>query len=147
MQDVTDLKTWVFFYCAYMSVSALRDIGVIPEEYRVSRLNGFRLEIAPHANVIKDPESCVWGIAAAVNHEDMSKLHAAIPSLFNGNSFYPIAVLVFDRRENIIPALCYACHDMRPERPDPAYIDGIAATAEENRFPADYVDTIRRFDR
>ena len=147
MKEVTELKTWVFFYGAYMSVSALRDIGVIPEEYRVSRLSGFRLEIAPHANIERASESCVWGVAAAVNHEDMSRLHTGIPSLFDGHGFYPIAVLVFDRRENIIPALCYASYDMQPERPDPGYVQGIAATAEEYRLPADYVDTIRRFDR
>ncbi len=145
MKTPIEMRSWVFFYGNYMSVSALREAGVIPEDHRVARLHGYRLDMSPRANIIKELDASVWGVVAALNHEDMKRLHTGTPTFFYCKDFYPIAVLTFDRSENVIPALCYVCHEMEPSRPQAAYVDNIAAMAEEYGFPENYVETIRSF--
>jgi len=68
-------KIWVFFYGAYINFSVLREVDLIPAEYRVATLSGFRLNIAPSATLSREPGSTVWGIIATATHEELRRLY------------------------------------------------------------------------
>ncbi len=138
-------KIWVFFYGAYINPSVLREIELIPEEYRVATLGGFRLNIAPTATLSREPGSTVWGTIATATHEELRRLYTEHAKIFLGGEYFPRAVTVTDLNDNIIPALCYICDDMKPAPAAPDYIEQIARPAEEYGFPKEYVRMIRNF--
>ncbi len=138
-------KIWVFFFGAYINFSVLREINLIPEEYRVATLNGYRLNIEPTATLSREPGSTVWGIMATATHEELRRLYVDHAKIFLGGDYFPRAVTVTDMNDNIIPALCYICDDMKPVAAEAEYIEKIARPAEEYGFPKDYVEMIRSF--
>lgn len=138
-------KIWVFFFGAYINFSVLREVDLIPEEYRVATLNGFELKIAPTATLIRKPGSVVWGIIATATHEELRRLYVDHAKIFLGGDYFPRAVTVTDSNDNIIPALCYICDDMQPKTAEADYIEKIVRPAEEYGFPKDYVNMIRGF--
>lgn len=138
-------KIWVFFYGAYINFSVLREIDLIPEEYRVATLSGFRLNIAPSATLSRETGSTVWGIIATATHEELRRLYVEHAKIFLGGDYFPRAVTVMDTNDNIIPALCYICDDMKPVPAKSDYLEQIARPAEEYGFPKEYVKMIRDF--
>lgn len=138
-------KIWVFFFGAYINFSVLREIDLIPEEYRVATLNGYRLNIEPTATLSREPGSMVWGIMATATHEELRRLYVDHAKIFLGGDYFPRAVTVTDLNDNIIPALCYICDDMKPVPAEADYIEKIARPAEEYGFPKDYIEMIRSF--
>ncbi len=138
-------KIWVFFFGAYINFSVLREIDLIPEEYRVATLSGYRLNIAPTATLHREPGSTVWGIIATATHEELRRLYVDHAKIFLGGDYFPRAVTVTDTNDNIIPALCYICADMKPVPAKAEYIEQIARPAEEYGFPKEYVKMIRSF--
>lgn len=138
-------KIWVFFFGAYINFSVLREIDLIPEEYRVATLGGFKLSIEPSATLTREPGSTVWGIIATATHEELRRLYVEHAKIFLGGDYFPRAVTVTDTNDNIIPALCYICDDMKPVPAKADYIEQIARPAEEYGFPKEYVKMIRSF--
>ncbi len=138
-------KIWVFFFGAYINFSVLREIDLIPEEFRVATLSGYRLNIEPTATLSREPGSTVWGIIATATHEELRRLYVDHAKIFLGGDYFPRAVNVTDTNDNIIPALCYICADMKPVPAKAEYIEQIARPAEEYGFPKEYVKMIRSF--
>ena len=138
-------KIWVFFFGAYINFSVLREVDLIPEEFRVATLSGYRLNIEPTATLSREPGSTVWGIMATATHEELRRLYVEHAKIFLGGDYFPRAVTVTDLNDNIIPALCYICDDMKAVPAGAEYIEQIARPAEEYGFPKDYVKMIRSF--
>ena len=138
-------KIWVFFYGAYINFSVLREIDLIPEEYRVATLSGYKLNIGPTATLSREPGGTVWGIIATATHDELRSLYVDHARIFLGGDYFPRAVTVTDTDDNIIPALCYICADMKPVQAKTDYIEQIARPAEEYGFPRDYIKMIRSF--
>lgn len=145
MNTVSEPKIWVFFFGAYINFSVLREVDLIPEEYRVATLSGFELTVAPTATLKEKPGSTVWGIIATATHEELRRLYVDHAKIFLGGDYFPRAVTVTDLNNNIIPALCYICDDMKPRPAAADYIELITRPAEEYGFPKDYIDMIRSF--
>lgn len=140
-------KIWVFFFGAYINFSVLREVDLIPEEFRVATLSGYRLNIQPSATLSREPGSTVWGIIATATHEELRRLYVDHAKIFLGGDYFPRAVNVTDLNDNIIPALCYTCDELKQKPADPNYIEQIARPAEEYGFPKEYVEMIRNFGR
>ena len=145
MNTSTEPKIWVFFFGAYINFSVLREVDLIPEEYRVATLSGYQLNVAPTATLTPKPGSSVWGIIATATHEELRRLYVDHAKIFLGGDYFPRAVTVTDFDNNIIPALCYICDDMKPRPAEADYIELIARPAEEFGFPKDYIQMIRGF--
>ena len=138
-------RLWVFVFGAYINFSILREVDLIPDEYRVATLAGFKLKIAPTATLEPSPGSTVWGLAITANHDELRRLYVDHAKVFLGGDYFPRAVTVTDTDGNILPALCYICDDMQPKQATAEYIDLITRPAEEYGFPKGYVDMIRSF--
>lgn len=138
-------KVWVFFYGSYINVTVLKEVDLIPGEVEPATLAGFDLKIAPRANLIRAPQSVVYGILAKATHAELARLYSEHAKGKLGETYLPEAVVATDLNGKLRPALTYVSHDMVDRPAEDAYIERIAQPAEAFGFPADYVAKIRNF--
>ena len=140
----TSTSVWVFFYGSYMDLNILKDFDCVPEQWEVARLYGHDIVIQPRANLIRSDRTCVYGIVAAVTHDELDRLYARIQSDF-GHTYLPEAVLAETVSGMWIPALCYFATSMEAEPAAPDYIDRMVKPAREFNFPAWYIERLESF--
>jgi hypothetical protein len=134
----------VFFYGSYMNPTVLREADYAPGRMDVARLPGFDIRIAPRANLVRSPDSIVYGLLTAATHAELSRLYAHAKDVL-GEVYLPEAVLVQTLDAAWRPALCYICHDMTPRTAEAAYVDRILAPARTHRFPEAYLKRLESF--
>ena len=133
----------VFFYGSYINRAVLDAAGVSPDGWQKARLDGHRLVIAPRANLVIDRQAECHGFLTTMDHAALARLYDDHARGVLGQAYLPEAVLVTTEEGDSRPALCYLAQEMTPARPDPAYVERIAAPAEAAAFPAAYVAAIR----
>lgn len=134
-------KVWVFFYGSYLNLKVLAEVDLHPEEVLVASLTGFRLVIAPRANLDRCEDSRVYGILTRASHAELERLYAHARDVL-GQIYLPEAVLVRTLFGEFRPALTYICPEMKPERAEPDYVHRILDPAREYGFPASYLREI-----
>ena len=133
-------KVSVFFYGSFINLDVLKEVDFVPDGYRVARLLGWDIKIAPLATLEPKDSACVYGIAVECTHEELERLYA---QEWVG-AYLPEAVLIeIDRA--VLPALTYIKWDYEPGSAAPDYVVRIAGPAEKLDFPGWYVDHIRSF--
>jgi hypothetical protein len=137
-------RVWVFFYGSYINFAVLREVGLVPAQWEVARLDGFDIRIRPRANLVCSDERCVYGIVATATHAELDRLYAHARDVL-GEVYLPEAVLVQTRAGLWRPALCYLCPDMTPRPADNAYVERIVGPAREFGFPAWYIARLESF--
>ena len=137
-------KVWVFFYGSYINLAVLREVGLVPAQWEVGRLDGFDIRIQPRANLVASDEHCVYGIVATAAHAELARLYAHARDVL-GEVYLPEAVLVQTRAGLWRPALCYLCPGMAPRPADNAYVERIAGPAREFGFPPWYIARLESF--
>lgn len=135
----------VFFYGSYINFDVLAEAGIDTRPYDLVRLPGYRLHIGPLANLVADDAHQAYGILTGLTHSELGTLYGEHARKKLGGEYYPEAVLVFNIRNALMPALCYLSHDMAPASPDPDYVDRILDPAREYGFPEDYLESIESF--
>ncbi|MGA8262763.1 MAG: gamma-glutamylcyclotransferase family protein [Arenicellales bacterium] len=135
----------VFFYGSYINFDVLNEAGIYERPFQAARLPGYRLEIAPLANLVPDDGSQAFGILTRLTHLELDRLYLGHAREKLGGTYLPEAVLVSNIENRLMPALCYISHDMEWSDADPAYVNRIARPAREYGFPADYVEYIESF--
>jgi hypothetical protein len=134
-------QVWVFFYGSYMNFDVLREVGIVPEEWAVARLDGFDIRIQPRANLLRSDQHCVYGIVATATHSELSRLYAHAQNVL-GELYLPEAVLVQTQAGLWRPALCYICPQMVSRPPENAYVERIIKPARQHGFPNWYVSQL-----
>lgn len=112
-----------------------------PDEVRVASLAGFRLVIAPRANLERFEGGTVYGILTRATHAELDRLYAHAQNVL-GQLYLPEAVLVRTLDGAFIPALTYICPAMTPEKAEEAYVRRILDPAREYRFPQAYLESL-----
>lgn len=135
----------VFLYGSYMNLEVLQEAGIKEPDYEAARLPGYRLEIAPLANLVVDTAWQAYGIVTKLTHQEIDYLYGDYASTPSGVSYKPEAVLAFTIENTLLPALCYLAHGMQPAAPEVRYVDLILESARELGFPADYVADIEEY--
>jgi hypothetical protein len=136
-------KVWVFFYGSYMNFDVLREVHIVPDEWRVARLDGFDIRIEPRANLARSDQHCVFGIVSIATHAELNRLYAHAQHVL-GELYLPEAVLV-QTGGLWRPALCYICPAMDPRPPDSAYVERVLKPARQFGFPPWYVSRLESF--
>jgi len=129
----------VFLYDACMSRAALEEAGIRQPRCEAARLPGYRLEIAPLANLVDDAGSQAYGILARLSHAELDRLYGGQAAR---TGYRPEAVLAFTLENTLMPALCYRAHGMPPAAPERSYVDVILQAAREYGFPAEYIEDL-----
>lgn len=135
----------VFLYGSYMNLEVLQEAGIREPGYEAARLPGYRLEIAPLANLVVDMASQAYGIVTKLTHQEIDYLYGEHASIPPGVRYKPEAVLAFTIENTLLPALCYFSHGMQRAAPEPRYLNLILESARDYGFPADYVADIEEF--
>jgi gamma-glutamyl AIG2-like cyclotransferase len=137
-------RVWVFFYGAFMSAHLLNEHGVTPASLLPARLNGFELCIRPRGNLVRADRSCVYGVLAAVTHDDLEKLYSHLEESFGLKYFYePVLAEALDG--TLTPALCYIAQDMGDRPAEPEYVAQLAACVREAGLPEWYAEFVESF--
>jgi hypothetical protein len=138
---------WVFFYGSYINFDVLKEANLVPAEWEVAILPGFDLNIAPRANLVRNPGAVVYGILATATHAELERLYTGHAKRILGETYLPEAVLTIDKAGRFRPALSYIASDMIARPAEMAYVERIAQPAERFGFPRPYVERIRSFAR
>ncbi|HSR72450.1 MAG TPA: gamma-glutamylcyclotransferase family protein [Kiloniellales bacterium] len=140
-----DHRVWVYFYGSYINLEVLKEVELVPGAYEVATLPGFDIRIAPRANLVRDPQSVVYGILATARHAELDRLYRDHAKGVLGEDYLPEAVIAYDTGGRLRPALCYIAPAMTERPAESAYVERIAKPAETYGFPADYVAKLRSF--
>jgi len=138
---------WVFFYGSYINFDVLKEVDLVPAEWEVATLSGFDLNIAPRANLVRNPGTVVYGILATATHAELERLYTSHSKGVLGETYLPEAVLTVDKAGKFRPALSYIAPSMIARPAETAYVERIAQPAERFGFPRTYVEKIRSFTR
>lgn len=130
----------VFFYGSFINLDVLKEVDLVPGSFRVGRLFGWELRIAPLATLEPKDSTAVYGIVVDCTHEELRRLYAQDWV----GTYLPEAVLV-DIDGAFVPALTYIKWDYEPGAASPDYVERIAGPAEKLGFPDWYVEHIRSF--
>lgn len=137
-------KVWTFFYGSYINLSVLKEIGLIPQQYELAKLNGFEIQIQPRANLVPSNQHCVYGIAAMLTHDELSRLYAHAKEKL-GEIYLPEAVLIETWEGTFRPALCYIAPHMESRPAEREYVDRIVNPAHDLGFPDWYIQKLKSF--
>jgi hypothetical protein len=127
-----------------MNPAVLREAGLEIGELRPARLSGFDITIGPRANLVRAERAVAYGVLAEATHDELDRLYAHARNVL-GELYLPEPVLVQTSGGAWCPALVYLCPDMKPAKPDPAYVERILRPAREHGFPQWYLDRIASF--
>lgn len=141
---MADREIWTFFYGSYMNFDVLKEVDLMPERWEVAKLYGFDIRIQPRANLIRSDQHCVYGIIAAVTHEELQHLYAHAQGVL-GEVYLPEAVLIETLDGKWLPALCYICPEMQPRPAAEDYLDRIIKPAKALGFPQWYIARLESF--
>lgn len=141
---MTSSSVWVFFYGSYMDLNILKDFDCVPEQWEVARVYGYDIGIQPRANLVRSDRDSVYGIVAAVTHDELDRLYARIQRDF-GHTYLPEPVLADTLRGTWVPALTYIAASMEPEPAAHDYIERMVKPARELDFPAWYIERLESF--
>ncbi len=133
-------KVPVFFYGSFINLDVLKEVDLVPDGYRVARLLGWDIRIAPLATLEPKDTAAVYGIVVDCTHAELERLYAQDWV----GAYLPEAVLV-DTDGAFLPALTYIKWDYEPGPAAPDYVERIAEPAEKLDFPGWYLDHIRSF--
>lgn len=128
----------VFFYGSYMNTRVLAEVNLVPARLEVARLDGYDIRIAPRANLVASPGTCVYGLLTHATHAELARLYAHAQAVL-GETYLPHPVLVQAAAGGWHPAMCYVAEAMVSRPPDPAYVDRIVEAARAQGLPAWYV--------
>ena len=140
----TSTSVWVFFYGSYMDLNILKDFDCVPEQWEVARLYGHDIVIQPRANLIRSDRTCVYGIVAAVTHDELDRLYARIQREF-GQTYLPEPALAETLNGTWVPALTYIAASMDAEPATREYIERMVKPARKLDFPAWYIERLESF--
>jgi hypothetical protein len=138
--DELKRKVSVFFYGSFINLDVLKESDVVPHGYRIARLPGWDIKIAPLATLEPKDNACVYGIAVECTHEELERLYA----LEWVGAYLPEAVLI-EVDKAFLPAFTYIKWSYESRVAAPDYVERIAGPAEKLDFPGWYVDHIRSF--
>ncbi len=133
-------KVPVFFYGSFINLDVLMEVDLVPDGYRLARLLGWDLRIAPLATLEPKDTAAVYGIVVESTHAELERLYAQDWV----GAYLPEAVLI-DIDGEFLPALTYIKWDYESGSAAPDYVERIAGPAEKLDFPQWYVDHIRSF--
>lgn len=135
---------WIFFYGTFMNSEILAEYKVFPTKVLAARLNGFRLNIRPRVNLLRDEKSCVYGAIAALPSGEIEILYSFILENF-GLKYFPEAVLAETLDGLFVPALCYIASEMKESPPAPDYIKQLAECVRQIKLPDWYAEYVESF--
>lgn len=138
-------RVWAFFYGSFMNPGVLARAGVRLATPRRARLDGWDIEIRPHATLVPNGRRSVYGILARVTHADLHKLYAK--DWFGFGAYLPEAVVVSDRQRRRVPATCYIAWRRGRGKPTGEYLQKMISVARQYDFPHLYIERIRSFGR
>lgn len=141
---MTSPRIWTFFYGSFINLEVLAQVGYVPEEVEVARLDGFDIRIRPLANLVPSDRDCVWGILAPGTHAELDRLYRYAETGLGGR-YLPEAVLARTRDGRWRPALCYLAPEMDERPPEEAYLERILTPARAWAFPAWYLRRLESF--
>jgi hypothetical protein len=139
-----EARVKVFFYGTFMNPGVLAEYGIPAIEVVPAKLNGFKLEIRPRANLARDERSTVYGSLAALTHEELAKIYSYLEEHF-GLKYLPEAVLAETFDAAFVPALCYIVPHMDDGAPELDYVKHLAADVRAIGLPewyAEYVESL-----
>jgi hypothetical protein len=135
----------VFFYGSYINFKVLKEVDINERAFEVGRVNGYKLTIAPLANLDHKKQGIVYGILTQLMHDELDRLYQEHAKGKLGGEYLPEAVIVYQLNGIYAPALCYISHKMKQATADPAYVDRILKPAQEYGFPKWYLNQIESF--
>src|SRR5712692_8063156 len=135
-------RVWVFLYGTFMHPRVLAEYDVTASQVVPARLGGFALSIRPRITLVRSDRSCVYGVIAAVTHEEIKKLFS---DLEERSGYLPEAVLAETLDGTLRPALCYVAPPMGDSLAEQDYLDQLAASVREMGLPEWYARYIEIF--
>lgn len=134
-------KVSVFFYGSFINLDVLGEVGLVPTDVRVAKLEGYDIQIQPLANLIPREGNSVFGVVCRATHADLARLYR---QTWVG-TYLPHPVVVETMEGIQVPALCYLSPSREKTPAAKDYIDRIVGPAREYGFPAWYVERIEQF--
>lgn len=128
-----------FFYGGLMNNEVMDRVGLTKREQTVASVPGFRIQIQPWVNLVRDPWSTCFGILMETSHADLANTYSKLAV-----KYLPFPVIA-RTDQGLFPALTYLAEDMESREPDPEHVAPLLETAQRLDFPAWYVDEIRSF--
>ena len=131
----------VFFYGSFMRPDVMAKSAFNPAQIDVAKLNGYDIDLDPHANIFPHPFSSVYGILVRATHEELNRMYG----VSGVGVFLPEAVLVTVNDSHWIPALCFMPPSRSENRPDQAYLARLIEAATLRGLPRDYIARLEKF--
>jgi len=138
---------WTFFYGSWINLEILKEKDLLPLQYEVAKLHGYKIYIQPIANLIPDESSMVYGVLFSMTREKHQRILTALMQGTMGNTYLPEAVLVeTEKDKKWIPAICYmAVPSAEAKQANPDYIDPFIKSARDWKFPESYIKYLESF--
>lgn len=130
----------VFFYGSFIRPDVMARGGLVPDHIEVARLNGFDIQISPHACITRSDQHAIYGILVRATHAELQRLY----TMDGVGIFLPEAVVV-GTQAGSVPALCYIPPAPGDQPADIDYLDRLLAAARGHGFPAWYLERLERF--
>lgn len=130
----------VFFYGSFIRPDVMARGGLRPDRIEVARLNGFDIQVSPHACITRSDQHAIYGILVRATHAELQRLY----TMDGVGIFLPEAVVV-ETPAGSVPALCYIPPAPGDLPADIDYLDRLLAAAREHGFPAWYLERLERF--
>lgn len=130
----------VFFYGSFMRQDVMAKSAFYPVQIDVAKLNGYDIDLDPHANIFPHPLSSVYGILVSATHEELNRMYA----VSGVGVFLPEAVLVAVNHSHWTPALCFMPPSRGESSPDQAYLARLIEAATLRGLPEDYVARLEK---
>ena len=134
-------KVSVFFYGSFINLGVLGEVGLVPEDVRVAKLEGYDILIQPVANLVHSSGNTVFGVVCRATHAELESLYRRTWV----ETYLPHPVLVETMEGVRVPALCYLSPSREVTAADRHYLDRILGPAREYGFPAWYLERIEQF--
>ena len=134
-------RVWTFFYGSFINLEVLEQYQVFPEDIHQGRLDGFDIDIAPLATLIRKDSSCVYGIAVKITHSELNTLY----SLDWVERYDPEAVLVEIENGIRIPSITYISDPPQKSPPANDYVLRIIEPGKKWGFPDWYIQRLSKF--
>ncbi len=127
-----------------MDFEVLGRHGVTPETWEAASLAGYDFNVASWGHLVPSDRGRVYGLSAAVTHEDLARLYGS-SNTFLKLRYFPEAVLVETEGGKFVPALCYVAHEP-PEGPvNREYVEGMIRLSKKYGFPQWYAERLAGF--
>lgn len=137
-EKIAKEKIDAFFYGLYMDADLLRSLNIKPENPRVARVDGYRLDLRGAVKALPQEGERVWGIIFRLPQEDLDKMYGGPKTKLYKRE----EMLAVTEDGQAITVGCYNQPEDSSAAFNSEYCDQLIPAMRKAGLPSEYIDTI-----